>query len=376
MSTGFTGDTGPTGTTGNTGPTGTDRPKHVTVIDADGTVATFDISSNYTFINLGGVVDIMDPSGFVHYEIIDNSGVVDPSGVFTVTTDGDNITISDLSTANVTILETNPINPNILPISGPLIGIFYTITAQGGYHISQQFATIYLKTVNPINKYDITNALQVTLPASLFNTKLGTYTSLYNGAIFNRWQNDTISLTASEFVSNIINPSQIISLGTYTTLYSDFITYVNDYFSYAGGFNSLFASVSEFDYNNGIFDANAYISLIREPLAITGTITIYNVNNLLQYAVDTNVFGNRTGITGNSIIYGFKPGDLILVPSGTTITLNLQIDLGSSNVPSYGLNQVSSTTTKYNDSNYTVSTTAAMNNIHRVSTAPLVIELT
>jgi hypothetical protein len=346
------------------------------IIDAEGIVETIDISGTYTIIDMDGTINIIDSDSTL--QIVNTAGIPDPHHDFVITNNGPNITnITDLSTSYITITDISSVVPNILPPSGNvLLGLYYAITAQGGYHISQEFPIIRVKTINPINKYDITNALQVTLSTDLFNAKLGSYTSLYNGAIYNRWQNDTISLTASEFVANIATPSQVISLGTYTTLYSDFISYVNNYFSYAGSFNSLFASIDQFDFNNGIFDANAYIALIREPLAITGTITIYNVNNLLQYAVDTNVFGNRAGVTGNSIIDGFKPGDLILVPSGTTITLNLQIDLGSSNIPSYGLNQVSSTTIKYNDSNYRVSTTAAMNNINRVLTAPLVIELT
>lgn len=345
------------------------------IIDASGLASTIDISGAYSVIDMDGTINIIDSDSML--QIVNTAGVPDPNHDFTISFDGPNITnITDLSTSYVTITDISNIVPNVLPVNGgQLIGLFYTITAQGGYSISQEFPMIRLATVNPINEYDITNALQIALSADIFNEKLGTYTSLYNNTIYNRWQNDTINLTASEFVANIVTPSQVISLGTYTTLYSDFISYVNNYFSYAGGFNSLFASVNEFNFNSGVFDANAYISLINDPLAITGTITIYNVNNLLQYAVDNNVFGNRANISGNSIIDGFRPGDLILVPSGTTITLNLQIDLGSS-IPSYGLNQVSSTSIKYNDTNYRVSTTAAMNNINRVLTAPLLIELT
>ena len=276
------------------------------------------------------------------------------------------------------------IRPNPYPVSGRYTGVYYTITAMGGYNIHQNFPTIVLSQVNPINKFDITNALQVAFSVATFNSKLGNY-----NAILNRFPNDTITLTAAEFVAGM-TASQVISLGTYQTLYSDFINYVNNYFSYAGGFTSLFASVNSFDYNNGIFDANAFIALINElPVnnvpQITGTVTIYNVNNLIQYAVDQNVFGNRptktidtqnaANPTVNSIAGGFKDGDLILVPSGTTITLDLEIDLGSSNIPPSGLHQISSSTMLYGSHNYTVSTTAALNHIQRVLTAPLVFKL-
>ena len=277
-----------------------------------------------------------------------------------------------------------PVIPNPYPVSGVHSGVFYTITAMGGYNIHQTFPPIVLAAVNPINSFDITNALQVKFSANTFNAKLGNY-----NPVINRFPNDTITLTAAEFVAGM-TAQQVVSLGTYKTLYSDFIHYVNSYFSYAGGFTSLFASVNTFDYNNGIFDANAFISLINEPPVnavpqITGTITIYNVNNLIQYAVDENVFGNRPSPTAdtqnvadptvNSISAGFKDGDLILVPSGTTITLDLQIDLGSSNIPTSGLNQISSSNILYGNHNYTVSTTAALNSIKRVLTAPLLIEI-
>lgn len=272
-----------------------------------------------------------------------------------------------------------PVVPNSYPVIGPYSGVYYTITAMGGYNINQNFQPIVLGANNPINKFDVTNALQVQFSVNTFNSKLGSY-----NALINRFPNDTITLTAAEFVDGM-TASRVISVGTYRTLYSDFDNYVNNYFSYAGGFTSLFASVPSFDYNNGIFDANAFIALITQSPVngtpqITGTITIYNVNNLIQYAVDQNVFGNRPTLPSNnaspnSISGGFKDGDLILVPAGTTITLNLEIDLGSTNIPTSGLNQISSSTTLYGNHNYTVSTTAALNQIHRVLTAPLLFEL-
>lgn len=270
--------------------------------------------------------------------------------------------------------DNNAVVPNRYPITGPCTGVLYSITALGGYNMFQTFPTITLATVNPINKFDLTNALQVQFSVTTFNSKLGTYNPLIN-----RFPNDTITLNAAEFIAGM-TASQVLSLGTYSTLYSDFINYVNSYFSYAGGFTSLFASINSFNFNNGIFDANAFIALINEgPVdnvpQFTGTITIYNVNNLLQYAVDANVFGNRANVVGNTISSGFLDGDLILVPAGTTITLDLQIDLGSSNIPPSGLHQVSSSTIKYGDYRYSVSTVAAMNNISRVLTAPLLIKL-
>jgi hypothetical protein len=291
---------------------------------------------------------------------------------------------------------------NVPPISGAYSGVFYAITALGGYTIEQQFSTIKLAAQNPINKYDVTQALQVKFDVRDFNEKIGLYKDQNNrfildsslNTLVNRFPTDTITLSAAEFVSGM-TAAQVISVGTYSTIYTDFISYVNTYFGYAGGFSSLFASVSQFDYNNGIFDANAFINIINERVIdasgayvarLTGTITIYNINNLLQYAVESNVFANRNHITGttagdpnNPANYGmrdgFLAGDLILIPTGTRITLNLIIDLGSSNITTSGLNQTSTSRTKYGNGSYTESTTASLTNINRVLTAPLLIKL-
>jgi hypothetical protein len=294
------------------------------------------------------------------------------------------------------------VSVNVPPLSGPYSGVFYTITAAGGFNIQQQFDTIFLAPQNPINRFDVTNALQVKYDVREFNKKIGLNKDSNNRFIIdtslngylNRYPTDSIIITASEFVSHMSAP-QIISVGTYSTLYSDFISYVNSYFSMAGGFSSLFSSVNNFEYNNGIFDANAFINIINEKTIdasgayvsqLTGSITIYNINNLLQYAIEANVFANRNHISGttsadpnNPANYGmrdgFMAGDLILVPAGTRITLNLIIDPGSANITVSGLNQISSSKIKYGSSNYTESTTAVMTNINRVLTAPLLIKL-
>jgi len=304
-----------------------------------------------------------------------------------------------------------PINP--FPIlTSYYNGLFYAIIGQGGYTMEQGFDTIKLAIENPITQYDITQAVQVLFDVRTFNRKLGvlkdenniniTETS-YNPSL-DRYPVDTITLTADEFVAGM-TAGQVLSVGTYSSMYNDFNYYVNTYFGYAGGFASLFSYNTSYNYNNGVFDADSFMNLITEHLVdpsgayvskLTGTITIYNVNNLIRYAVDSNVFGNRNPVTGetasdvsNRANYGledgFLDGDLILIPTGTTVTLKLAIDqeallpinnIGPTNVAN--LNEMSSFVTKYNNnlSNYySESSSASRTQIQRVLTAPLVIRL-
>jgi hypothetical protein len=295
------------------------------------------------------------------------------------------------------------------PSSGAYLGNFYTIIGTGGYTMEQGFPTILLATQNPISQYDVTNAVQVKFDVRTFNRKLGLVKDASNryivdtsfNYVLSRFPTDTLTITAAEFLAGM-QAAQVLSVGTYSTVYSDFNTYVNTYFGYAGGFASLFASVSQFDYNGGVFDASAFINIITGSAVdasgayvnnLTGSITIYNINNLLKYAVDGNVFGNRdpSGGTTSSdpanpanygVVDGFLDGDLILIPSGTSITLKLSIqndnfnpvnNMGPSNVSS--LNQLSNFSQKYGSSYYTESTVATTSNITRTLTAPLLFIL-
>jgi hypothetical protein len=304
------------------------------------------------------------------------------------------------------------INPYPI-LSSYYSGLFYAFIAQGGYSMAQGFDTIKLALETPITQYDLTQAVQVQFDVRTFNTKLGLIKDANNINVvdssyipaLDRYPVDTITLTAEEFVAGM-TAAQVISVGTYSSMYSDFNYYVNTYFGYAGGFSSLFSKNTSYDYNNGVFDADAFINLITTQAVdpsgayvspVTGTITIYNVNSILRYAVDSNVFGNRDPNTGttasdpdNHANYGledgFYDGDLILIPSGTTVTLTLAIDLeallpinniGPSNVAN--LTELSSFVTKYNNNlsaYYSESSTASRTQIQRVLTAPLVLRLT
>jgi hypothetical protein len=267
-------------------------------------------------------------------------------------------------------------------------GFYYAFYGSGGFTMDQCFNTIKLQQQNPLLRYDVTKAVQVRFDVRTFNSKIGLIkepnnvdiiTSDFN-AVTDKFPNNSITITAAEFLAGM-SAAQVLSVGAYSTLYSDYIQFVNTYFGYAGGFSSLFADASEFDINRGVFDASAFMNIItpysleggENVKPLVGAITISDINNLLKFAIDGNVFKNRipqlsdasasdpgyvstVGVVYDSSGYslqhtlynsnygmadGFMHGDLIFIPAGTTVKLHVVIDsenynplnnLGPSNV--------------------------------------------
>jgi hypothetical protein len=295
-------------------------------------------------------------------------------------------------------------------------GDYFAFTATGGFEMAQGFETITQLTEASFNSYDMTNAVQVLFDVKTFNTKLGITKDANNSVITatsydeasETFPYDEITIDASEFKTGIPSSSRIVSVGKYSTLFSDFINYIHMYFGYAGGFASIFNSGTTYDINGGVFDADSLYKLINQSSSnngngvyvndLSGSITISNINKLLRYAVDGNIFANRdpTGAnTGSnnasdpSFNYnygvgdGFMAGDLIFVPNGTKITLNLNIaeeayfpinNIGPSSSYLTTLRDAQQNSHQHNGY-YTETTTASLTNINRVVTAPLLIRL-
>jgi len=341
-----------------------------------------------------------------------------------------------------TTMTANPPPGGINDIpEGVYSGFYYAFLGTGGYTMDQCFNTIKIREQAAILRYDVTKALQVTFDVRTFNAKLGLYKDVDNinvtsttfDAVADAFPQDFVDIEASEFVDGM-SESQVISVGAYSTIYSDFIEFVNTYFGYAGGFSSLFSSASEFDINGGVFNAASFMNIITEtsPIvtdmsnvkAVTGTVTISNVNALLKYAIDGDVFNNRnpqqgTGTASNpstdasgqavsSTLYksnygmadGFIAGDLIFIPEGTTVKLHLVIDsenyyplnsIGPSNVSNLisTMDALRTLDVSYKDASgnediyrttsnaklLTETTTATTTNIDRILTAPLLMKL-
>jgi len=263
----------------------------------------------------------------------------------------------------------------------------YVFPATGGFSMERGFETIKLAAVIEPTYVDVTDAVQVTMDVATFNGLLGDFSTVTDS-----FEHNTITLDAEAFRDGVTAPTQVISVGKYSTLYSDFQAYVAAYFG-TNGFETLFTAASEFKIDEAnVFDADAFIALLTNVpdtestgasvSTMTGSITIADVDKLLKYSVDANVFGNRNPATADwGVSNGFQPGDLIWVPAGTTIVLNLAIDaesflplnnIGTTN--SAGISSSQSTTFLQGD-NFSLVTEATTTLITRTAKAPLLIKL-
>lgn len=273
-------------------------------------------------------------------------------------------------------------------------GYYYSFTGSGGY-VGESGAPTLKYNINAIfEKFDMTDAVQVLFDVNTFNNKIGIVKDASKNVIdssFNdfsgNFPNDSLTITAQEFVEGM-NTRQIISLGRYSTLYRDFSNYIQQYFS-RGAFVSFFDGASTYTINEGIFDPSAFIQMITGRQLqtdgtyvkdLSGSISIYNINNLLRTACVSDIFGNRDASSNPLITNGFLSGDLIFIPNGTELTLNVGIDTkaflvqtqkGVSNV------DVSNQDIEYVSPNqlFSIDNTATTNKISRTTTAPLLIRL-
>ena len=259
----------------------------------------------------------------------------------------------------------------------------YAFEATGGFTMERGFDTIKLAEQTAPVYVDVTDAVQIKMDVLTFNDKLGPFDSITDS-----FANDEISLSSEELTAGVTADSQIISVGKYSTLYSDFQSYVASYFGLACGFSSLFTAASEFAIDRvdpqtaNVFNAASFIALLtasaQDPSGryisdLSGSITISNIAKLLKYSVDGNVFGNRNPEDTNwGVENGFVAGDLIWVPAGTTITLKLAID-PEALAPLNNLSASQSTTV--GEGIFTQTTEATTELITRVVTAPLLIKL-
>lgn len=307
-----------------------------------------------------------------------------------------------------------------------LVGFQYGFIASGGYSLSRGFETIALNPVVGVNQYDVTNTVQIEFDVQTLNRKLGIfkdtdnitllddasksgeYATRYYDATLDAFYDtlsgspvtfDEITLDASELIAGVTDATQIVSVGSYNTVYSDYVAAVRQYFGYSGGFATLFANAETFDITNA-FDATAFYNLLQGTDAVdaanayvatpTGTITISNVVQILRNAVDSNIFANRDPLTGTTasdpndnnnygVADGFVAGDMIWIPAGTTINLSVGVDaeLVSTYLNNIGPENLVTNTTSFVRSGATFSdaTISNLTAIVKVVAVPLLLRL-
>ena len=280
--------------------------------------------------------------------------------------------------------------------NGRYTGSCYAFGASGGFTVQQGFSEIELTIPDVLQKYDVTNAIQVQFSARTLNKKLSilkdasnlnVVQALYDGDSETLYYDD-LKICACEYIDGI-NTSSIISVGRLQYLYSDFNNCVGNYFGDPGGFASLFSNANEFDVNNGVFDASAYLQVINSSTFsmtgsfvsdLSGHVTISDINKTLEWVVDSNVFNNRDPSGHNyGLVDGFVAGDLIFIPEGFTISLSVDIEpetlLPINNVGPTFLNSIRDKlnwTKGYVKRTTTYSTT----NITQTTTVPILLVLT
>ena len=237
------------------------------------------------------------------------------------------------------------------------------IDATGGFTIDISLADIDLLTENPIRDFDLTETLQLEFDVRIFNEKIGLIKDASNITILdtsfnselNVFPTDSFTLTFEEFKDNL-DSSQVISLGKFETIYSDFKQYINHCFYYNNLFPSLLKSSDATDISNGIFDSDQFIELINGQYVnedgetvdnFSGSVKLDNINISLSYILQADPFENR--VVSSDLSYsrsdGFISGDLILVNPGMIIELKLIVDQQSFITdPCYNLFTLSTTT--------------------------------
>ena len=274
--------------------------------------------------------------------------------------------------------------------SDQIIGKSYTIGAEGGYSIQQTFPEIPIS-----DDFFVQDALQIRIGADFLNQKIGIFKDPKNENILeinydtsnNKYTNDTITITANELV-NMINTTNIISMGSLSTLYSDFNYTVLEYFGAPYGFSSLFSGEEFYNINNGVFDASALIHIINGNSFdfagayvsdLSGAVILENVTEIINQTTINNSFNNRPEDKGFSFKDGFIENDLIYVQSGFSVKLTVDVEtepyITKFNVGPQYLNAIDAS---YNTLNYTDSitlakkeTTSTTSNITQIYTVPI-----
>ena len=286
--------------------------------------------------------------------------------------------------------------PTLSNANGSYSGTCYAFGASGGYTVQQGVNQINLRPPDVMSKYDVTDAVQVRFSARTLNKQISIIKDASNLNTVQAWydatndtlQYDILKLCACDFI-NCINTESVISVGKLSTLYTDFQSCVSTYFGDPGGFASLFSGDQDLKVNNGVFDASAYIQVVNSSKFtmegsfvsdLSGQVTISDINKLLKYVVDTNIFNNRNPSAHNwGVIDGFVAGDLVFIPAGFTIALSIDIEaetyLPINNVgPSY-LNSIRNRL-NWTRGYVTRSTTATTTNITQTTTVPILLILT
>lgn len=217
--------------------------------------------------------------------------------------------------------------------SSQFIGIYYAIPAIGGFNIEQHFGgPIPITTNLPVRDLDLTLALQLKVNVKAFNDKLGIIKDASNNIVTSSPFDisggefpTVISFDFTEFISDI-TLDNVISVGSFNTIYSDFRRDVINYYQLGKDVN-IFDPSGESQYTtNGEFTKDDFLRLFSTDGSsnmtndLSGNMSIYYIPQLLNNLYENDPFNNRNNKT---IEHGFIAGDIVLLENGISIRLDL-----------------------------------------------------
>ena len=273
-----------------------------------------------------------------------------------------------------------------------IIGRSFVFDASGGFAIQQSFPEIPVAT-----EFFVQNALQIRIGVDNLNRKLGITKDPENENVLefnhdtvnNKYSTDNIYINAAELLS-LVKTDNIISMGSLSTLYSDFNYTVLEYFGAPYGFSSLFSGEEHYNINDGVFDASALVHIINGGTYnfagsyvsdLSGSITVQNLTEVMNNVCSTNPFNNRPVEKARTYADGFIANDLIYATDGISITLSVDIQ-AEPYTPIYNVGpaNLARVDNSYNTLNYMDSltlvkkqTTSTILNITQVYTVPILI---
>lgn len=269
-------------------------------------------------------------------------------------------------------------------------GKSYVFPADGGYSIQQTLPEIPIS-----DDFYVQDALQIRIGADFLNKKLGITKDPQNERVLeidydvsnNKYDIDHLILSAEELI-NIITTTNIISMGSLSTLYSDFNYTVLEYFGAPYGFSSLFSGEEYYNINGGVFDASALIHLINGNTFdfagsyvsdLSGIVNLDNVVDIINHACQTDPFDNRPTENNKTFKDGFIEDDLIYIQSGFSVKLSVDVEVEPYVTKfNVGPENLAAIDASYNTLNYVDNltlakkeTTASTLNITQIYTVPL-----
>ena len=198
--------------------------------------------------------------------------------------------------------------------NGVYIGTHYAILASGGFSTSMTLTDISFigGTIADILTFDLTETVQIDYDVRLFNDKIGLNKDASNSTIIstsfdastNTFPTDSFDISFQDF-RDYVDVSHVASVGAFVRSFNDFELYLNQYFYFADGFNSLLKPDSYDDLSNNTFDAGAFVSILNDTRedtsgnsvdAFDGIIQLSGINNLLELLSSYDQFSNRSDV--------------------------------------------------------------------------------